>query len=283
MSMGSKTRNRLIVNGIGYALLVIFAAVFLLPFAWYISTAFKPSDEVYTIPIRWIPSHIAWDNFSRGFGILPFGLYFGNTLVIVAAVLVGTLLSSTLVAYGFARFKAKGSIVLFTVLLSTMMLPNQVTLIPTYILFKNMGLLETPLPLIIPSYFATGAFYIFLLRQFFVTIPKEMEDAANIDGCGALRTLIQIFLPLCKPALTTVALFTIINTWNDFMNQLIYLNSDQSYTIAVGLSFFNNKYGPQQVNLLMAVSLATVIPLLILFFIGQRYFVEGIVTSGLKG
>jgi multiple sugar transport system permease protein len=262
---------------------VIFGIFFMLPFAWYISTALKPSDEVYLLPLRWIPSHIAWDNFSRGFSILPFWLYAKNTLVIVTVVLVGTLVSSTLVAYGFARFRAKGSIILFTLLLSTMMLPTQVTLIPTYILFNALGWLQTSLPLMVPSFFATGAFYVFLLRQFFVTIPKEMEEAANIDGCGVLRTLLQIFLPLCIPALTTVALFTVINTWNDFMNQLIYLNSDKQYTIAVGLSFFNNKYGPQQVNLLMAVSFATIIPLLILFFIGQKYFVEGIVTSGLKG
>ena len=281
--VGTKVRNRMLMNVIGYTLLTVFAFLFLLPFAWYISTAIKPSDEVYTVPIRWLPSHIAWDNFSRGFEILPFGRYFINTLVIVGCVLVGTLLSSTLVAYGFARFKAKGSRLLFTVLLATMMLPNQVTLMPTYILFHKLGWLETFLPLVIPSYFATGAFYVFLLRQFFVTIPREMEEAAKIDGCGAMRTLVQIFLPLCKPALTTITLFTIINTWNDFMNQLIYLNSDETYTIAVGLSFFNSKYGPQQVNLMMAISLVTVLPLLLLFFVGQRYFVEGNVTSGLKG
>lgn len=278
-----RKRRELTRTVFGYAALIVFGILFLMPFFWYISTAFKPPTQVYSIPPKWIPTPPTFDNFVKGWQTLPFNIYMLNTLFLTAMATIGTLASSSLVAYGFARFRAKGKMVIFTILLSTMMLPAQITLIPTYMIYNWLRWLDTFLPLIVPTFLGTGAFYIFLLRQFFVSIPRELDEAAKIEGCGSFRVFISIILPLSKTALTTVFLFTIINVWNDFMNQLIYLSSDKNYTIAVGLQFFNSKYGPQQVNLLMAVSFATILPLLILFFLGQRYFVKGIVMTGIKG
>lgn len=282
--MGAASRRRKLAGAaIRYALMILVGIVFVLPFAWMISTSFKQPTQIYEIPLRWIPDPPTLKNFVQGWTVLPFGTYFTNTAVITVLGTLGTLISCSLVAYGFAKFRARLSNLMFILVISTMMLPAQVTMIPTYMMFSKLHWVDTFLPLIIPQWLAVGAFYIFLLRQFFKTIPKELDDAALIDGCGSLRYFIQVVVPLSKPAMLTVTVFALINNWNDFMGQLIYLNSDVNYTVAIGLSFFNSKYGTQQMNLLMAVSFLSMLPLLLVFFFAQKYFVQGITTTGIKG
>ena len=268
---------------INYIILSLLAIVFIFPFLWMISTAFKVPSEAYTIPPKLIPKTFTLDNFIQGWQYADFTRYTWNTIIVTVLATLGAVFSASFVAYGFARFKSRYSNILFTIVLGTMMLPNQVLLIPTYILFSKLGWLDTLKPLIVPSYFGGGAFNIFLLRQFFKTIPVELDQAAKIDGANSFQIYFKILLPIIKPALMTVAVMSVAFHWNDFMTPLIYLNSDEHFTLALGLQFFQNSYGSSQVQMLMAVSLITVIPLLILFFIGQRYFVQGITMSGLKG
>jgi multiple sugar transport system permease protein len=282
--MGIKSkRQRIVENVVRYALMIFVGIIFIIPFAWLVSTSFKQPTQIYEIPPRWIPQPITFSNFIDGWNILPFGLYFSNTILITVLGTLGTVLSCSLVAYGFAKFRSRLSNMMFILVISTMMLPGQVTMIPTYMMFSKLRWVDTFLPLIVPQWFAVGAFYIFLLRQFFKTIPVELDDAARIDGCSSFRYFWQVIAPLSRPAIFTVAVFSIINNWNDFLPQLIYLNSDANYTVSIGLSFFSSKYGTQQMNLLMAVSLVTMIPLLLVFFFAQRYFVQGISTTGIKG
>ena len=282
--MGTTSKGRKIAaDAIRYALMILVGLLFVLPFAWMVSTSFKQPSQIYEIPLRWIPDPPTLQNFVQGWTVLPFGTYFANTILITLLGTFGTVLSCGLVAYGFAKFRSRLSPIMFILVISTMMLPSQVTLIPTYMMFSQFRWVDTFMPLVVPQFFAVGAFYIFLLRQFFKTIPKELDDAALIDGCGSLRYFWQIIVPLSKPAMLTVAVFAAINNWNDFLGQLIYLNSDAKYTVAIGLSFFNSKYGTQQMNLLMAVSLVSMLPLLATFFFVQKHFVQGIATTGIKG
>jgi multiple sugar transport system permease protein len=278
-----RRRIELINQVISYILLTTLAFVFAFPFLWMIATALKLPTEVYTLPPKLIPETITFENFSQGWQYADFSRYTWNTVIVTTLAVLGTVISAAIVAYGFARFKSRYSNLLFTIVLGTMMLPNQVLLIPTYILFSKIGWLDTLTPLIVPSWFGGGAFNIFLLRQFFKTIPKELDQAALIDGANSFQIFYKILLPVISPALMTVAVLSIAFHWNDFMNPLIYLNSDQNFTLALGLQFFQNSYGSTQIQMLMAVSLITVLPLLILFFIGQKYFVQGIAMSGLKG
>lgn len=268
---------------INYVLLTVLALAFAFPFLWMIATALKLPADVYTLPPKLIPSTITWNNFIEGWQYADFTRYTWNTFVVTTLAVLGTVFSAALVAYGFARFKSRLSGFLFAIVLGTMMLPNQILLIPTYILFSKIGWIDTLKPLIVPSFFGGGAFNIFLLRQFFKTIPKELDQAAIIDGANSFQIFYKIMLPAVRPAMITVGVLSIAFHWNDFLNPLIYLNSDHNFTLAIGLQFFQNSYGSTQIQMLMAVALITVIPLLILFFIGQRYFVQGITMSGLKG
>jgi len=283
--MGVKSKNQKLVEAVvRYTIMILVGIVFIIPFAWMVSTSFKEPSQIYEIPPRWIPHPFTLSNILDGWNVLPFATYFMNTIIITVFGTIGTVLSCSLVAYGFAKFNSRLSNFMFILVISTMMLPSQVTLIPNYMMFSWLKWVDTFLPLIVPQWFAVGAFYIFLLRQFFKTIPVELDEAAKIDGCGSFRYFWQFIVPLSKPALLTVAVFSIINNWNDFLPQLIYLNSDANYTVSIGLSFFNSKYGTQQMNLLMAVSFVTMLPLLLLFFFAQKYFVKGISTSaGIKG
>ena len=213
---------------------------------------------------------------------LPFGRYALNTLIITLFSMVGVLLTSSLAAYGFARLRFPGRDVIFMVLLSTLMLPYAVIMIPQYIMFKYLGWIDTYLPLIVPNWFGGGVFNIFLLRQFFRTIPVDLSEAARIDGASELRIYWQIMLPLAGPALAVVAIFTFINTWNDFLGPLIYLSSQTNYTIALGLATFKGMYATQW-HYLMAASTVMIVPIIVLFFLAQRYFVQGIVLTGVKG
>ncbi|NLT41101.1 MAG: carbohydrate ABC transporter permease [Anaerolineae bacterium] len=226
-------------------------------------------------------TRLRWENYLEALTVVPFGTYALNTAKVVFGSMLGMLLSTSLVAYGFSRFRAPGLSVLFLLLLSTTMLPHQVTLIPTYILFSKLGWIDTLKPLIVPSFFA-GAYDVFLLRQYFMTIPLELDDAAKIDGCGTLGILFRILLPMAKPAIATLAIFHFMWAYNDFFNPLIYLHHQSNYTIALGLQSFN-AFRATRYDLLMAASLVTVLPCILLFFFAQRIFIQGIVFSGVKG
>jgi multiple sugar transport system permease protein/sn-glycerol 3-phosphate transport system permease protein len=264
-------------------ILALGAMVIMVPFYWMISTSLKAQGNLYLYPPQWIPSPIVWSNFKEVWDAVPFARFAFNTSVIVALVMTGTLLSCSFSAYGFARLHAPGRDAIFLVVLATMMLPGAVTLVPTYIAFNTLGWTNSILPLTVPSFFG-APFYIFLLRQFYLSIPKDLEESGRIDGASAFRIWWDLMLPLTKPALATVAVFTFFATYNDFFGPLIYLNDQEKHTIAVGLSYFtgSRNVGPQM-HLLMAMTLLATLPTLIVFLFAQRYFVQSIVTSGVKG
>lgn len=278
----SKRKTELLGRIFVYATLIIASIVILIPVFWMLSTALKEDGEVYLFPPQWIPTKFLWGNFVRALTFLPFGRYFTNTIIVTFSSMFGQLLSSSLVAYGFARLRARARDMLFILVLATMMIPSQVTMIPLFVLFKQLNWVDTFKPLIVPNFFGS-AFFIFLLRQFFMTIPIELDDAAKIDGCGYLGIYGRVLMPLTKPALATVAIFGFMWNWNDFMGPLIYLNSRDKLTVSLALSRFTGMYGMTAWNLLMAASLVVALPCLVLFFFTQRYFIQGIVITGLKG
>lgn len=262
-----------------YCILILLSVVFMLPFVWMLLTSVKGTDAIITG--SFFPKSIEWQNFKLVWKVLPFGTFFKNTCIITAFCIIGQIFSSSLVAFGFARINFKGKKFLFLLLISTMMVPFQVTMIPTFALFNTIGWVNTFLPLIVPAFLGGGAFFIFLLRQFFMTIPRELDEAAIIDGCSQFGIYWRILLPLSKPALTTVVVFSFIFNWNDFLYPLIFLQTQDKYTIAVGLHFFKDVYASKW-NLLMAASIISLVPVLAVFFSAQKYFIEGIVTTGLK-
>jgi multiple sugar transport system permease protein len=268
--------NRLII----YLLLIGTSICFLIPFAWLIISAFKASDEIFVYPPVWWPEHWEWDNFYKALTTLPFGRYALNSLLIAGLNVIGNVVSCSLVAYGFARFRFPGRRILFMVLLATLMVPNQVLLVPQFVLFHQLGWNNTFLPLTVPAFFGS-AFYVFLLRQFFLTLPPELEEAAKIDGAGSLRTFLTIVLPQVKPALTAVAIFSFQGAWNDFLQPLIYLNDPNKFTLQLGLAQFQGTYHTEW-NLIMAATVVVMLPMLIIFFLAQRYFIEGITMTGMK-
>ena len=265
-----------------WVLLCLGAIVMAVPFLWLATSSLKDQSKIWLFPPQWLPDPIRWDNYTKALTSMPFHLFLRNTLTVVFFDELGVILTASMSAYGFARLRFKGRDLVFMMLLSTMMLPWAVTMIPRYILFKWFGMLDTLFPLIIPSWFGGGMFNIFLLRQFFRTIPTELSDAARIDGCGEFGIFWRLTMPLAKPALTTVAIFTFLNSWNDFMGPLIYLTSPQNRTLSLGLASFRDLYTTQW-HYLMAASTAVTIPVIIIFFAAQRYFVQGIVLTGLKG
>jgi multiple sugar transport system permease protein len=265
-----------------YLVLILGACIVTVPFLWTVSTALKTPEQVYMVPLRWIPNPITFANFAKAWTALPFALFLRNTMFVTGMCLIGQLFSASLVAYGFARFKFTGKTALFYMLLGTMMLPGQVTMIPTFLIWRNFRLIDTFYPLIVPAYLGGGAFTIFLLRQFFMSIPRDLDEAAMIDGCSFFGIWWRIILPLSKPALTTVVIFSFLSHWDEFMGPLIYLQSMEKYTVSIGLRMFQDQYGAQ-LDLLMAASLIHIIPCIILFFAAQRYFIKGIVMSGIKG
>ena len=275
--------SRLLTRILTYVLLIGGGVVIMTPFFWMISTSLKKQWDVYQFPPVWIPSPPQWQNYSQALTVYPFQTYLLNTLTIVLFTVTGTLLSCSLAAYGFARLRAPGRDVIFVVLLGTMMLPYTVTMIPVFMLFNRLHWVDTFKPLIVPSFFGS-AFYIFLLRQFFLSIPRELEDAARIDGCSPLMSYWRIVLPLSKPALATVAIFTFMDSWNDFLGPLIYLSDESHRTLALALAYFQGsaRIGPQM-HLMMAVAFVILIPPLLLFFFAQRLFIQGIVFTGVKG
>ena len=255
--------------------------IFVLPFVWMVSTAFKPRWEQLVMPPVWIPSQIEWSNFTLPFQRQPVLGWYRNTLTLVGFNLFGSLLSSSLVAYGFARMQFKGRNFLFMLLLATMMLPGQVTLIPTYYFFSRIHWTDSLRPLIVPAYFA-APFYVFLLRQFFMTISLEMDEAAELDGCSIIGVFWRIILPMSKPALGVVAITEFTWNWNEFFGPLIYVNTPDKYPIAAGLRLFQTRSDPQ-IGQTMAMTAVSIIPLLVVFYSAQRYFIQGIVITGVKG
>jgi multiple sugar transport system permease protein len=258
-------------------------AIIMIPFFWMLSTALKTASDVFLYPPKWLPIPPQFQNFPEALSLFPFHIYARNTFFIVAMVMLGNILSCSFSAYGFARLRAPGRDFIFMILLATLMLPSVVTLVPTYLLFNRLGWINSFLPLIVPAFFG-NAFFIFLLRQFYMTIPRELEEAAFIDGANNYRIWWNIILPLSQPVLATVAVFTFIGTYNDFFGPLIYLTDDSKRTIAVALSFFQGspRVGPQR-HLLMAAVTASIVPPLLLFIVAQRFFVRGIVMTGIKG
>jgi multiple sugar transport system permease protein len=261
--------------------LLPLAIIFLIPFFWMVSTSLKPDTQVYDWPPTWIPRPVMWSNYPEAVNFIPFWAYTRNTLVIAFFSIIGVLLSCPPVAYSFSRIPWPGRDVLFIITLATMMLPAQVTMIPLFILFSRLGWVGTYLPLIAPRFFGV-AFYIFLLRQFFMTIPLELTDAARIDGASELRIYGQIMLPLTKPALATIVVFEFLNRWRAFIGPLIYLNNPDRYTISLGLQMFRLEHDTEW-QMLMAASILLTLPVVFIYFFVQRTFIQGIAMTGLKG
>ncbi len=266
-----------------HLVLILGAIVILFPIAWMVSTSLKAPNQVQQFPPVWIPNPLVWENYSRAVTIfpVPFITFVWNSFYLSGMNVIGSIVSNTIVAYAFARLRFRGSRVLFLIVLSTMMLPQQVTMIPLFILFSKLGWINTYNPLIVPQFFA-NAFYVFMLRQFFTTIPRDLDDASRIDGCGILGTFWRIILPLTMPAIGIVAIFEFTGSWNWFLGPLIYLSRMETFPLALALSYLNAAYRVLWSEL-MVVSFIAMLPPLVLFFIAQKAYIQGIVVTGVKG
>ena len=264
-----------------YLLLLAGAVTMLIPLYWMVVSALKTPQSVFDLPPELFPRSPQWGNFAEALTTEPFATFFKNTMTIEVFVIAGTLLSCSMAGYSFARLRWPGRDIAFVVLLSTLMLPSFTTLIPNFIFWQHLHAIDTFIPLIVPAFFG-NSFFIFLLRQFFRGIPRELEDAARVDGAGIVRIFAQIVLPLTKPALAVVTIFTFIGVWDDYLGPLIYLNSESNYTLTLGLQLFLNQYASRW-DLLMAASTVVSIPVVLAFLFLQRYFIEGVTLTGLKG
>jgi multiple sugar transport system permease protein len=261
--------------------IVVYALAFitLAPFIWMILTSLKDMSEIYVYPPQFLPSEFKWDNYKKAFEAAPFGRYYFNSIFVAVTVTLGQLVTCSMAAFAFARLHFKGRNILFYLFLGTMMIPYNVTMIPSFLVLYWLGWIDTYYALIVPG--LASAFGTFLLRQFFITIPRELEEAAYIDGATKLQVLRKIIVPLAKPALATLAIFTFMGVFNDFIWALIVLNSEDMQTVQLGLAIFRDRYLTQW-DLLMAGSVTAVLPILIVFFFAQKYFIQGITLSGLK-
>ncbi|GAA3814886.1 carbohydrate ABC transporter permease [Sphaerisporangium flaviroseum] len=265
-----------------YVLLVAGTAVFVLPFLWMVTTSLKSDAENLAFPPEFFPDSFNFENYVRGWtGNLPFNSFLINSVLITALSMAGNLVSCVLPAYAFARMRARAAGVLFALMLATMMIPREITLVPKYVMFAKLGWVDSYLPLIVPEFFGV-ALYIFLLRQFFTTIPQELIDAARIDGASELRILWKIMLPLSKPAIAAIMLFSFVGNWNQLLEPIIYLRTTEKFTIPLGLSMFSGQYATQY-NQMMAVSIISMLPILVLFFIAQKTFIRGVTLTGIAG
>lgn len=275
-----KTRD-LIKKILGYTILSLIAFIFMIPFLWMISTSLKERWDIFTYPPTWIPEVPQWRNYLEIFEKYPLGRFMLNSIFLVVVNTASQLLVVPIVAYGFARLRFPGKRVLFILLLATMMLPGHIKLIPLFSLYSKLGWLDTYWPLIVPSFFGSS-FFIFLMVQYMKTLPKELDDAARIDGAGTWGILFRIILPLCKPPLTIIGVFSFLWNWNEFMHPLIFLNTFEKFPIGVGLAFFRGRYSTEW-NLFMAATLVTIVPVLIIYFFSQDKLIGGIASVGLKG
>ncbi len=263
-------------------LLVLLSALFIIPFAWMLTASLKTDAQLFAFPVEWIPNPPTLEHYRYGLTFVPFDRYVMNTLFVAGISVVGTVSSCALVAYSLARIDWPGRNVLFAILLATLMIPFPVTMVPLFVMFSKMGWVNTFLPLTVPTFFG-NAFFIFLLRQFFMTIPRELSDAARVDGANELRIFAGVILPLSRPALATVALFQFIGSWSDFLGPLIYLGgASEKFTVSLGLSIFQGEYSTE-FGALMAASTVMVLPIVFLFFLTQRTFIQGITLTGIKG
>ena len=273
--------QRVLGRTLTYATLVVLGALFALPFLWLLSTSLKSPQQLFRLPPEWIPNPVVWANYPRALTAIPFFLYLQNTLYIAFFNVIATVISCSLAAYGFARIEWPGRNALFVVLLGTLMIPYSVIQIPQFLIFRDLGWIGTTNPLTWPAFFG-NAFFIFLLRQFYLTIPQELSAAAKIDGASELQIYWRIILPLARPALAVVALFTFMNNWNDFIGPLIYLGDREQYTLAIGLYGFLSRVKTDW-GALMAAATVMVAPIVVLFFFTQRTFIQGITLTGIKG
>lgn len=267
---------------LAYGLLIFVALLMLFPFFWLVSSSLKAQLDIFTYPPKWIPNPIIWQNYVDAMTFRPFGLYLRNSLAIAALNVTAVVFTSSLCAYGLARIRFWGRNLWFSIVIATLLLPNIVTLVPQFIIFTRLGWINTILPLTVPIFFGGGAFNIFLLRQFFRTIPEELADAARIDGCSEFGIYWRIMMPLSRPALITVGIFTFLASWNDLIGPLVYLRSPDTYTVAIGLAQFRGAMTTRW-DLQMAAATMMILPVVILFFLAQRHFIKGIVMTGLKG
>lgn len=265
-----------------YVVVIAGAVIMLLPFAWMISTSFKTENEIFTVPIKWFPSRFTIQNYSKALEVVPIFKCMLNTLTIALPKILGEVFVSALVAFGFARFDFKGRNTLFMIMLATMMLPYEVTMIPTFMVWSSLGFSDSYVPLILPA-FCGSASFIFFLKMYFQTIPRDYEEAAWIDGARNFKVFRMVFLPLAKPALVTICLWSFMGTWNDLLGQLIYIDSQQKYTIQLALASFSSMTGETLWGPLMAASFMALIPVIVLLLYAQKYFMEGVKMGGIKG
>ncbi|OXS53878.1 sugar ABC transporter permease [Cohnella sp. CIP 111063] len=264
-----------------HAVLVLFSIFFMVPFFILVSTSFKTQPETFVYPIKWFPENLHYENYLDVFNVIPFFRYFFNTSFITIMNVIGVLFSCPLAAYALARLQWKGRELVFYITLAVMMIPYAVTMVPVYMIFAKLQMIGTYWPLILPAFFG-APFFIFLLRQFFKGLPKELEDAARVDGCNEMKIYLRIFLPLTKPALLTIIIFQVINSWNDFMGPLLYLQESGMYTLQIGLQQFKTSHATDW-PALMAASVLISLPIIVLFFFAQKRFMEGITFTGIKG
>lgn len=291
MLTGNATRRRIrfrkparfyISQAIKYAVMIGLSAIFMIPLIWLVSSSLKTQGQVFAYPPVWIPDPVQWSNYAEALRRAPLLQWLWNTTVITVFSIIGTVISSSMVAFGFARLRFPGRNALFILLLSTMMLPQVVTLIPRFIMFRYMGWLDTFLPLIVPTFFGGGAFNIFLVRQFYLTIPKDFDEAARIDGASNWQIWRLILVPLSAPVLIAIGIFSFVAHWNEFLLPLIYLFSERKKVLALGLRAFINPADASW-HISMAASMFLVVPIMLLFFFGQRYFIRGVVMTGIQG
>ncbi|NWG14995.1 MAG: carbohydrate ABC transporter permease [Chloroflexi bacterium] len=264
-----------------YAVMTAIAIVFMIPLLWMFSTSLKSRSEIFAWPPSWIPEQPIWSNYAEAFNKYPLGRFMVNSFVLVLGNTMGELVAVPIIAYGFARLNFPFKRVLFVLMLSTMMIPGQIKLIPLYSIYNQLKLTNTYVPLILPSFFG-NPFFIFLMVQYIRTIPRDLDEAARIDGAGTWTILYRIVLPLCKPVLAVMIVFTFLWVWNDFLQPLIYLSDFYTYPISVGLAFFQGRYSVEW-NMFMAATLVSILPVLVLYFFAQRHLIGGIASLGLKG
>ncbi len=277
----SMSLRALLGKGLIHLILIVVSFMWIMPVIWMVSTSLKTDAQIFTWPPQWIPRPFKFTNYPQALEYIPFGLYVRNTILVALGAVVGTAFSCPLVAYGLSRIEWPGRNLLFLLTLATLMLPFQVTMIPLFVTFRELGWINTWLPLIVPTFFG-NAFYIFMLRQFFMTIPQDLADAARIDGASELGIYLRVILPLAKPALAVVALFEVLFRWRDFLGPLIYLNDSEKYTISLGLQQYSAERSTEW-GYLMAASTLVTAPVIIIFLFTQRTFIEGITLTGIKG
>ena len=284
--MNERAWGRLRAQIVFYVIGAILTFFFFFPFYWTLSSSLKAPAEITTFPPVFVPEQLHFENYVRAWTKVPFLTFYMNSIIVTGLAVIGQVLSASMVAYGFARFQFPFRNTLFMLVIATLIVPWEVTIIPSFLLYKWLGWLDTLKPLIVPSWFGGSPLYIFLLRQFFMTIPRDLDEAAEMDGANSFRVLWQILVPLCIPALTTVAIFGFLQHWNEFIQPLIFLNTESNYTVSLGLRLFQTSPadpGEPKEHLLMAAAVIASLPCILLFFSAQRFFVRGIVMTGIKG